>query len=183
MSVCAVITLCSLPPDRSDPAGHATPRVLPLSFTILWLPHPFLPLPPQPSSSHPGCPPCDGNYNSVDTLAAQGPRLFFSFCPAASVSLSVSFFCLPVSACFCLAEFLSTPHPSLSVFLTQYFSTHGCFFRLLSHHQVSLWLFLHFLCSFTFFNFVVLLFSCFFPQLLQNVFIVHWTFVSLPIIQ
>lgn len=104
-----------------NPVRHATPHLLPLSFTILSLPQ-FLPVSscPPPSSSHPHCPPLDRNYNSVDTLTPQGPSPAF-FCPAASVSLSV---CPPLSPWVCM--FLShsvSVHTSVFLSLSSSLST------------------------------------------------------------
>lgn len=87
---------------------HATPHVLPLSFTVLSLPHPvsFLFLPPS-SFSHPECPLWVDNYNTVETLTPLG-------------SLS-AYFCLsPLS--LCLGIFLSC---CVSVYTFFFLSLHS----------------------------------------------------------
>lgn len=173
--------VCLWTPQCSDNLAFCQPRQililrgmpLPMSFLCLSPSYhchiPSLLFFPPLSSSHPDCPPWDGNYNSVDTLTPQGPLCAF-FCPAASVSLSVSLLCLPVSACFCLAVFLSTlqsisfclPHSALQypwVSLSLFCPTTNCPYGSFCTFTA--------LSSSSFYCFLVYFFFSF-PQLLQT---------------
>ena len=157
--------MCTWTPQCSDNLAFSQPRQI-LILQDMPLPTSFLCLSPSylchiPSSPFP--PPRHRfptrTVHHETTITAlltcwvhRGLQLLF-FCPAASVSLSVSLPCLPVSACFCLAVF----HFCLSSLSNS--APMGVYLLLCPPHQLSLWFLLNSHCTFGIalpFNFFIL---------------------------